>query len=205
MWERSNIPFALDASWTLGPPMGNKQSSQRRRSEQYQHHAASNAAIRRSSSAPSGAFPGPPYAPSPAAPPPPYPGRDASAPPLPPIPDEQQIAETNPFRMPTPRRTQSHGAGASHLAPRRSQLLAGTGHGRMPTVPATVEEAPPMPMPEPHSAPGAQVQFPVPTVSSTVRAEPLVRRNSREDPLTMLRKYDTVIIVCLTYSGSSSC
>ena len=192
--------------------MGNDQSSQKNKHrDQYQHqlhNAASNPPKRRATSAaatPSSALRAPSHLPpSPA--PPPYSRTDASASPLPLIPDGTQMVETNPFRIPvpqSPRRTKSHGM---HVVARRSQLLAGTGHLRMPTVPAATEEVipMPMPMPEPHPAPPSQIQFPVPT-TSTVREEPIIRRNSREDPLTMLRKYDTVIIVCLTSSDLSAC
>lgn len=183
--------------------MGNHQSSQKnKRRESY--HAASNPPKRRASSAPSSAFRAPSHPPPSArlAPPPPYSTTDASASPLPPIPDGKQVVETNPFRMSSlqPRRTKSD----THVVPRRSQLLAGTGYARMPTIPAMAEEVPPMPMPEPHPAPTPQFQFPVPTVGAP-HAEPLIRRNSREDPLTMLRKYDTVIIVRLTSSALSAC
>ena len=191
--------------------MGNDQSSQKNKQRehyQYQlHNAASNPPKRRASSAPSNAF-RPPSQPPPSPAPPPYTTTDVYASPIPPVPDGKQTVETNPFRTPvsqSPRRTKSHG---THVVPRRSQLLAGTGHVHMPTIPATTEEVlpmpMPMPMPEPHPAPPSQIQFPVPTIS-TVREEPIIRRNSREDPLTMLRKYDTVIIVCLTFSTSSAC
>ena len=198
-------------SWRLSP-MGNDQSSQKNKHrEQYQyklHNAASNPPRRRATSAaaaPSSAFRAPSH-PPPSPAPPPYSTTDPSTSALPPIPDGKQMVETNPFRIPvpqSPRRTKSHG---THVVPRRSQLLAGTGHLRMPAVPAATEEVipMPMPMPEPHPAPPSQIQFPVPTVS-TVREEPIIRRNSREDPLTMLRKYDTVIIVRLTSSDSSAC
>jgi hypothetical protein len=183
--------------------MGNDQSSQKnKRYDQYQHqqhYAAGSTPARRHSSAAV-----PPSAPSfpfpSAAPPPPYMPRDAPTPPLPTPDAQQQMAETNPFRMPSPqphRRTQSQSVSNSrNVAPRRSQLLAG--HVRMPTVPATMEPVPPIPMPIPMPAPAPQhVQPPVPT-PGPARAEPLARRNSREDPLTMLQKYDTVIVVCLT-------
>ena len=183
--------------------MGNDQSSLK--NKQRDHNAASNPPKRRTSSAPSNANAfRVPSQPPPAPAPPPYSTTDVSTPPLPPIPNGKQTVETNPFRMPvpqSPRRTKSHG---THIVPRRSQLLAGTEHVRMPTIPATTEEVLPMPMPEPHPAPPSQIQVPVPT-TSTAREEPIIRRNSREDPLTMLRKYDTVIIVCLTSSASSTC
>src|SRR5258706_6417055 len=192
-------------SWHLSP-MGNDQSSQKNKHhEQYQYqlnHAASNPPKRRATSA-AAAFRAPSH-PPPSPAPPPYSTTDVSTSPPPPIPDGKQMVETNPFRIQvpqSPRRTKSHG---THVVPRRSQLLAGTGHVRMPAVPAATEEVIPMPMPEPHPAPPSQIQFPVPTIS-TVREEPIISRNSREDPLTMLRKYDTVIIVCLTSSDSNAC
>ena len=180
--------------------MGNDLSSQKNKQRE-SYYAASNPPKRRASSAPSSAFRAPSHPPPPLPPPPPYSTTDAPASTLPPIPDGKQVVETNPFRMssPQPRRTKSFG---THVVPRRSQLLAG--YVRMSTVPAMTEEVPPMPMPQPHPAPAPQFQFPVPTVGAP-HAEPLIRRNSREDPLTMLRKYDTVIIVRLTSSASSAC
>ena len=182
--------------------MGNKQSSQssqssqnKQSSKQFQQHysAGTKLPTRRFSSAALSTTSSASYAP-PSAPPPPYLTsiRDS------PTPNERQTAETRPPQMPSPktiRRTQSNGA---HDVPRRSQPLAGTGRVRMPAVPSTLEEVPPMPMPVPHPAPPppGHVQFPVPPVSPAL-AEPLHRRKSKEDPLTMLRQYDTVIIVCL--------
>jgi hypothetical protein len=185
--------------------MGSGQSSQKKkRYSQFEHQSHFSAATppRRR---PSSAQPSPVY-PAPSSPLP-HTARDASAPPLPPTPDADHIVETNPFRTPSThshRRTQSHGA---RVVPQPSQILAGTGHIRMPAVPATVEEAPPMPMPMPvpHPAPAPhRVQPPIPA-PGTERIESLMRRNSREDPLTMLYKYDTVIVVCLASPGSSSC
>jgi len=202
---------AIFISWLPGPSMGNDQSSQKNKQyepRQYErHYAADDLLTRRSTSAASSsAFPAPPYSPPTAPPPPPpqYLTRSAHAPPLPPN-DGQQTAETRTFRVPSLkslRRARSHGA---QVVPRRLQPLAGTGaHTHAPTVLTTVEEAPPMPMPEPHPAPPPRVHFPVPTVS-TARAETSVRRNSKEDPLAMLRKYDTVIIVCLVPCRPASC